>query len=47
MFVIGRAVYAVGYLQAAEKRGPGAGICGLTNIALLLGALFGVIRALL
>ncbi len=47
LFVIGRAVYAVGYLQAAEKRGPGAGISGLTNIALLLGALFGVIRALL
>ena len=47
VFVIGRAVYAVGYLQAADKRGLGAGISGLTNIALLLGALFGVIRALL
>jgi len=47
LFVIGRAVYAVGYLQAADKRGLGAGISGLTNIALLLGALFGVIRALL
>ncbi len=47
LFVIGRAVYAVGYLQAADKRGVGAGISGLVNIALLLGALFGVIRALL
>jgi len=47
LFVIGRAVYAVGYLQAADKRGMGAGISGLVNIALLLGALFGVIRALL
>lgn len=47
VFVIGRAVYAVGYLKAAEKRGVGAGISGLTNIVLLLGALFGVIRALL
>jgi uncharacterized MAPEG superfamily protein len=47
LFVIGRAVYAVGYLQAADKRGVGAGISGLTNIALLLGSLFGVIRALL
>jgi len=47
VFVIGRAVYAVGYLQAAEKRGMGAGISGLANIALLAGAMFGVIRALL
>ncbi len=47
LFVIGRAAYAIGYLQAAEKRAVGAGISGLTNIALLLGALFGVIRALL
>ncbi len=47
LFVIGRAAYAVGYLQAAEKRALGAGISGLTNIALMLGALFGVIRALL
>ena len=47
LFVIGRAVYAVGYLQAADKRGLGAGISGLANTALLLGALIGVIRALL
>jgi glutathione S-transferase len=47
LFVIGRAVYAVGYLQAAEKRGLGAGISGFTNMALLLGALFGVVRTLL
>ena len=47
VFVVGRAIYAIGYLQAAEKRGVGAGISGLTNIALLLGALFGVARALL
>jgi glutathione S-transferase len=47
LFVIARAVYAVGYIQAAEKRGLGAGISGLTNAVLLLGALFGVGRALL
>jgi uncharacterized MAPEG superfamily protein len=47
VFVIGRAVYAVGYLQAAEKRGPGAGITGIANAVLVLGALYGVIRALL
>ena len=47
VFVIGRAVYAVGYMQAAEKRGPGAGITGIANIVLVGGSLYGVIRALL
>jgi glutathione S-transferase len=47
LFVIARAIYAVGYLKAAEKRGLGAGITGLVNAALLLGALVGVVRALL
>ncbi len=47
LFVIARAIYAVGYLKAAEKRGLGAGITGLVNAALLLGALIGVARALL
>jgi len=47
LFVIGRAVYAVGYYSAADKRGPGAGITGIVNLVLLAGALFGVIRALL
>jgi uncharacterized membrane protein YecN with MAPEG domain len=47
VFVIGRALYAVGYLQSADKRHVGAGISGIANIVLLLGALFGVIRALL
>jgi glutathione S-transferase len=43
--IVGRAIYARGYIAGAEKRGPGAGICGLVNIALLLGALIGLIRA--
>lgn len=47
LFVVGRAWYAVGYLQAAEKRGPGAGITGLVNIALVVGGLIGIGRALL
>jgi len=47
VFVIGRALYAVGYIRAAEKRGLGAGISGIVNLVLLAGALFGVIRALL
>ena len=47
VFIVGRAIYAVGYFRAAEKRGPGAGITGLTNIALVIGAIVGVVRALL
>jgi uncharacterized membrane protein YecN with MAPEG domain len=47
VFVIGRAAYAVGYMQAAKKRGIGAGITGIANLVLVAGALYGVIRALL
>jgi len=47
LFIVGRAIYAIGYFRAAEKRGPGAGITGLTNVALVLGAIVGVVRALL
>ncbi len=47
LFVVGRALYAIGYLQAAEKRGVGAGITGLVNMALVVGALIGIARALL
>ena len=45
--IVGRAIYAVGYIRAADKRGFGAGIVGMVNIALVVGALVGVIRALL
>lgn len=44
--IIGRAIYAQAYIAAAEKRGPGAAICGFANIALVMGSLVGVIRAL-
>jgi len=47
VFVIGRAVYAVGYYQAADKRGPGAGLTGIVNLVLIAGGLFGLGRALL
>ena len=47
VFVIGRALYAVGYMRAAEKRGLGAGVSGIVNLVLLAGSVFGVIRALL
>jgi glutathione S-transferase len=46
VFIVGRAIYAVGYLQAAEKRGPGAGITGLTNVVLVAGSLIAVLADL-
>ena len=45
VFVIARAVYAVGYLKAADKRGVGAGITGIVNMVLLVGALIGLVLA--
>jgi glutathione S-transferase len=47
LFVVARALYAVGYLQAAEKRSVGAGITGIVNTILVVGGLIGVARALL
>jgi glutathione S-transferase len=47
LFIVGRAIYAIGYLRDPEKRGPGAGLTGVTNIVLIVGALVGVVRALL
>jgi glutathione S-transferase len=45
IWVIGRAVYAVSYLDAPEKRGPGMGISMLAQIGLFLGAAYGLVRA--
>ncbi len=47
VFVVARALYAVGYIRAAEKRGLGAGITGIVNILLIVGGLIGLGRALL
>jgi glutathione S-transferase len=47
LFVVARALYAIGYLQAAEKRSIGAGITGIVNIVLVVGGLVGVARALI
>ena len=47
LFVVARALYAVGYLKAAEKRSVGAGITGIVNTILVVGGLIGVARALL
>jgi glutathione S-transferase len=46
LFVLARAFYAIGYLQAAEKRGLGAGVTGIVNTVLVVGGLVGVARAL-
>jgi uncharacterized MAPEG superfamily protein len=46
-FILGRAIYAAAYIRDPEKRGVGAGLTGIVNIVLVLGALFGVVRALL
>ena len=47
LFVVARAAYAIGYLQAAEKRAIGAGVTGLVNVVLVAGGLVGVALALL
>jgi glutathione S-transferase len=43
IWVIGRIIYAWGYYQAAEKRGPGFAISSLATISLLLGSLIGIV----
>jgi glutathione S-transferase len=45
LFVVARALYAVGYIKAADKRGVGAGITGIVNLVLIVGGLIGVARA--
>jgi glutathione S-transferase len=42
VWVIGRILYAWGYYQAAEKRGPGFGISFLATVLLLLGSIGGI-----
>lgn len=45
--IIGRGLYAKAYIEAPETRGKGATICGVVNMVLVLGALVGLIVALL
>ncbi len=47
VWIVGRILYAWGYYQAAEKRGPGFGIAALATLALLLGGIVGAVRVLL
>jgi len=47
LFIIGRALYFRGYVQAPGKRHLGFSIGALATAALLLGAIYGAVRALL
>jgi glutathione S-transferase len=47
IWVIGRALYAVAYMNDPPKRGPGMGISALAQIALWLGAVVGLVRAMI
>jgi len=47
LFVIGRQIYFHGYTKDPEKRAAGAGVTILTNIALVLGAMIGVVIKLI
>lgn len=43
VYLVGRVVYAWGYIGAAEKRGPGMMISFIANVVLVLGSLIGLI----
>jgi uncharacterized MAPEG superfamily protein len=47
VFIVARAIYAVGYIRDAEKRGVGAGLTGVVNMVLVVGGLVGLVRVLL
>lgn len=46
VFVVARAVYAIGYLRAADKRSIGAAVTGLVDLVLVVGGLIGLARAI-
>jgi glutathione S-transferase len=45
VFILGRALYFRGYVQAAESRHAGFTLSAIPNVTLLVGALIGVLRA--
>jgi glutathione S-transferase len=47
VWIVGRMLYALGYYQAAEKRGSGFAISSIATIVLMLGSLSGVILQLI
>jgi uncharacterized membrane protein YecN with MAPEG domain len=46
LFIVGRALYFRGYVQAAESRHAGFVLSAIPNVTLLIGALIGVSRAI-
>ena len=47
LFIIGRALYFYGYTRAPERRHIGFLVSSVPNLALLIGAVVGAIRALM
>jgi glutathione S-transferase len=47
LFLIGRALYAMGYITAPERRELGFALGMVAQVILVLGALFGIVRPLL
>ncbi len=47
VFILGRAIYAAGYIREPKARGPGFGLTFLPTVVLLLGGLYGAVRSLL
>jgi uncharacterized membrane protein YecN with MAPEG domain len=45
VFIVGRALYARGYVEDPAKRGPGFLLTFVPNLVLLLGGLIGALRA--
>jgi glutathione S-transferase len=43
VWIVGRVMYMVGYTEAVEKRGLGFGIQAIACVALLIGALVGIV----
>ena len=46
VWILGRMMYLYAYMQAASKRGPGFGIQALAVTVLWIGALYGIVSAL-
>ena len=46
LFIIGRALYFRGYVQAPESRHAGFVLSAIPNVTLLIGAIIGVLRAI-
>jgi glutathione S-transferase len=46
IFLVARGIYAIGYVAAPERREIGAVLSFLTEAVLVVGALYGIIRAI-